>query len=155
MSFMAEYQNNMDSKGRVIVPVKFREALGGKFVVNKGADGNLCLYPMKVWKHLSDKVSKLSITNTDARTYKRYFLGSAVEMEIDNQDRITIPQNLRTYAHLEKEILFIGVGHYIEIWPKTSFEDSSESVAMYQNATSASIDVNFDDFDDYDESDDI
>lgn len=123
MGFMAEYQNNMDAKGRVILPIKFREAIGNVFVLTKGMDGNLYLYPTQEWKKIEEKLAKLSITNANSRAFKRFFQGSAVEIEIDNQDRITIPQNLRTYAGLEKEILFVGQGEFIEIWSKSKFDE--------------------------------
>ena len=95
MGFMAEYQNNMDAKGRVILPIKFRETIGNKFILTKGFDHNLFIYPIDEWKKVEEKLSNLKITNKNSRIIKRLLQGSAVEVEIDNQDRISIPQNLR------------------------------------------------------------
>jgi len=126
MGFMAEYQNNMDAKGRVILPIKFRETIGNKFILTKGFDHNLFIYPLDEWKKVEEKLSNLKITNKNSRIIKRLLQGSAVEVEIDNQDRISIPQNLRIYAELEKELLFVGQGEYIEIWAKNKFEEANE-----------------------------
>ncbi|MBO7374514.1 MAG: division/cell wall cluster transcriptional repressor MraZ [Lachnospiraceae bacterium] len=126
MGFMAEYQNNMDAKGRVILPIKFRETIGNKFILTKGFDHNLFIYPLDEWKKVEEKLSNLKITNKNSRIIKRLLQGSAVEVEIDNQDRISIPQNLRLYAELEKELLFVGQGEYIEIWAKNKFEEANE-----------------------------
>ena len=126
MGFRAEYQNNMDAKGRVILPIKFRETIGNKFILTKGFDHNLFIYPLDEWKKVEEKLSNLKITNKNSRIIKRLLQGSAVEVEIDNQDRISIPQNLRLYAELEKELLFVGQGEYIEIWAKNKFEEANE-----------------------------
>lgn len=126
MGFMTEYQNNMDAKGRVILPIKFRETIGNKFILTKGFDHNLFIYPLDEWKKVEEKLSNLKITNKNSRIIKRLLQGSAVEVEIDNQDRISIPQNLRIYAELEKELLFVGQGEYIEIWAKNKFEEANE-----------------------------
>ena len=126
MGFMAEYQNNMDAKGRVILPVKFRETIGNKFILTKGVDNNLTIYPMEEWKNVEEKLSKLKYSDENDRAFKRFLQGSAFEDEIDNQDRITIPQNLRIYAELEKEILFVGQGEFIEIWAKEKFDEANE-----------------------------
>ena len=123
---MAEYQNNMDAKGRVILPIKFRETIGNKFILTKGFDHNLFIYPIDEWKKVEEKLANLKITNKNSRIIKRLLQGSAVEVEIDNQDRISIPQNLRIYAELEKELLFVGQGEYIEIWAKNKFEEANE-----------------------------
>ncbi|SDJ08316.1 MraZ protein [Lachnospiraceae bacterium G41] len=122
MGFMAEYQNNMDAKGRVIFPVKFREAIGNSFILTKGIDNNLTIYPMDEWKKVEAKLANLKVANEGARNLKRRLQGSAVTIEVDNQDRISIPQNLRRFAGLEKEVLFIGQGEYIEVWSKSRYE---------------------------------
>ena len=101
MGFMAEYQNNMDAKGRVILPVKFRDAIGSKFILTKGIDHNLTIYPVDEWKKVEEKLSKLQQGSKASRNLKRRLQGAAVEVEVDNQDRISIPQNLREYAELQ------------------------------------------------------
>ncbi len=128
---MGEYQHNIDTKGRIIVPSKFREELGENFVVTRGLDKCLFAYPMEEWKLLEEKLKKLPLTKKDARAFTRFFFSGAIECEIDKQGRINIPQTLRNYAALEKECVVIGVSNRIEIWSnenwETYFSDSEES----------------------------
>lgn len=131
--FMGEFQHNIDAKGRIIVPAKFREGLGDMFVVTRGLDECLFVYPMDEWKVLENKLKKLPLTKKDARAFTRFFFSGAVECEVDKQGRVNIPQPLRTYATLEKECVVIGVSNRIEFWSKdkwtTYFNDSEESFA--------------------------
>lgn len=113
---MGEYQHNLDVKGRIIVPAKFRDGLGEKFVLTRGLDQCLFVYPLDEWKILEDKLKQLPLTKKDARKFTRFFLSGASECEIDKQGRISIPQSLRTYANLTKECTIIGVSNRLEIW---------------------------------------
>ncbi len=130
---MGEFQHNIDTKGRMIVPSKFREGLGESFVVTRGLDKCLFAYPMDEWKLLEEKLKKLPLTKKDARAFTRFFFSGAIECEVDKQGRINIPQNLRSYAALEKECVVIGVSNRIEIWANENWEeyvtDSEESFA--------------------------
>jgi len=121
--FMGEFQHNIDPKGRIIVPSKFREDLGESFVVTRGLDKCLFAYPMEEWKLLEEKLKKLPLTKKDARAFTRFFFSGAVECEVDKQGRINIPQTLRKYAGLEKECVVIGVSNRIEFWANDSWED--------------------------------
>lgn len=131
--FMGEYQHNIDAKGRIIVPSKFREELGESFVVTRGLDKCLFAYPMDEWEILEEKLKKLPLTKKDARAFTRFFFSGAVECEVDKQGRINLPQPLRKYAALEKECVVIGVSNRIEIWANDNwedyFDDSEESFA--------------------------
>jgi len=131
--FMGEFQHNIDSKGRIIVPAKFREHLDDSFVMTRGLDQCLFAYPMNEWKVLEEKLKKLPLTKRDARAFTRFFFSGAVECEIDKQGRINIPQPLRTYASLEKECVIIGVSSRIEFWSRPVWDDyfmaSKESFA--------------------------
>jgi MraZ protein len=131
--FMGEFNHNIDTKGRMIVPSKFREGLGESFVVTRGLDKCLFAYPMEEWKVLEEKMKKLPLTKKDARAFTRFFFSGAVECEVDKQGRINIPQALRTYASLEKECVVIGVSDRIEIWANESWQtyvdESEESFA--------------------------
>lgn len=131
--FMGEYQHNIDAKGRMIVPAKFREELGQTFVVTRGLDECLFIYPMEEWKEVEIKLKKLPLTKKDARAFTRFFFSGATECEVDKQGRINLPQNLRTYASLEKECVVIGVSNRVELWAKdvwdTYFNESEESFA--------------------------
>lgn len=131
--FMGEFQHNIDVKGRMIVPSKFREELGENFVVTRGLDKCLFAYPLEEWKLLEEKLKKLPLTKKDARAFTRFFFSGAVECEVDKQGRINIPQPLRNYAGLEKECVVIGVSNRVEFWAEDTWEDyfneSEESFA--------------------------
>jgi len=130
---MGEFQHNIDQKGRIIVPSKFREELGENFVVTRGLDNCLFAYPMDEWKALEQKLKKLPLTKKDARAFTRFFFSGAVECEIDKQGRINIPQKLREFASLEKACVIIGVSNRVEFWAEENWEeyanDSEESFA--------------------------
>ncbi|GGJ86778.1 transcriptional regulator MraZ [Lentibacillus kapialis] len=129
--FMGEYQHNIDTKGRIIVPAKFREDLGDNFVLTRGLDKCLFAYPMDEWKLLEEKLKKLPLTKKDARAFTRFFFSGAIECEVDKQGRINIPQPLRQYAGLDKECVVIGVSNRVEFWANENWEeyfnDSEES----------------------------
>ena len=123
--FIGEYEHSVDAKGRVIMPVKLREDIGEKFIVTKGLDGCLFAYSQTEWNNFEEKLKTLPLTNKNARDFVRFFLSGAVECEIDKQGRFLIPNNLRTYATLEKEIIIIGVGTRIEIWNREEWKKYS------------------------------
>lgn len=130
---MGEFQHNIDTKGRIIVPAKFRDGLGDRFVVTRGLDKCLFVYPMDEWKSLELQLKKLPLTKKDARAFTRFFFSGALECEIDKQGRINIPQPLRNYAALDKECVVIGVSNRIEFWASEAWDDyfneSEESFA--------------------------
>lgn len=125
--FIGEYVHALDNKNRIIIPSKFRENLGEKFVITKGLDGCLYVYPMDEWKVMEEKLKKLPLTSKDARAFVRFFFSGANEIEIDKQGRGVIPLNLLEYANIEKEIVSIGVSTRIEIWSKEKWNDYNES----------------------------
>lgn len=131
--FIGEYQHAIDTKNRIIVPSKFREALGDGFVITKGLDGCLYAYPMEEWKILEDKLKKLPLTNKDARAFVRFFFSGANEIEVDKQGRALIPQNLLEYAAIKKEIISIGVSTRLEIWSKEKWEDYNNQNIDYES----------------------
>ncbi|SEN63671.1 MraZ protein [Amphibacillus marinus] len=114
--FMGEYKHNIDVKGRIIMPAKFRDDLGESFVVTRGLDACLFVYPMTEWRILEEKIKKLPLTKKDARAFTRFFFSGATECEIDKQGRINLPSALRDYAKIEKACAVIGVSNRIEIW---------------------------------------
>ncbi len=119
---MGEYQHSVDTKGRLIIPSKFREELGNSFVITRGLDNCLFGYPMDEWRKLEEKLKQLPMTKKDARAFARFFFSGATEVEIDKQGRINIPAPLSTYAKLEKECVVLGVSSKIEIWAKEAWE---------------------------------
>lgn len=125
--FIGEYQHAVDNKNRMIIPSKFREELGARFVITKGLDGCLYAYTMDEWKIMEDKLKKLPLTSKDARAFVRFFFSGANEVEPDKQGRVLIPQNLLEYAGIEKEIVSIGVSTRIEIWSKARWDEYNNS----------------------------
>ena len=115
---MGEYNHNIDAKGRAIVPSKFRDELGEKFVVTKGMDHCLFIYTMPAWKSYVDKLSQLPTTDPNVRRFVRLVTAGAAECEPDGNGRIMIPANLREFAGLSKEIVTIGANNRVEIWDK-------------------------------------
>ena len=122
--FMGEYNHTIDPKGRLIIPAKFREALGDEFVVTKGLDGCLFVYANTEWNNFEEKLRTLLLTNKNARQFTRFFLAGAAACEVDKQGRILIPQVLREFAKLEKDVVLVGVASRIEIWSKEVWEES-------------------------------
>lgn len=120
--FIGEYQHAIDNKNRMIIPSKFREGLGEKFVLTKGLDGCLYAFTINEWLLLEEKLKKLPLSNKDARAFVRFFFSGANEIEIDKQGRALIPQNLIEYACIQKDIVSIGVSSRIEIWSRTKWE---------------------------------
>ena len=113
---IGEYHHNIDEKGRLIIPSKFREDIGNSFVVTKGLDGCLFVYSLIEWEKIVTKLKKLPFTKKDARTFMRFFLAGATVCEFDKQGRINLVNSLIEYAGLKKECLIIGVNDRLEIW---------------------------------------
>ena len=132
--FMGEYNHTIDAKGRLIIPAKFRELLGEEFVLTKGLDGCLSIYPMDEWKAFEEKLRALPLTNKNARTFSRFFVAGATMCELDKQGRILVPQTLREFAGLEKDVVLTGNLNRIEVCllytsdpPPQKFSDPSRS----------------------------
>ena len=123
MSFTGEYHHNLDAKGRLIIPARFRDQLGDEFTVTRSLDGCLAMYASKEWQELEEKLNALPMTNEKARSLKRFLLGSAVSCELDKQGRILLPQVLRDRAGLDKDITLLGVGDHIEILDTSTYEE--------------------------------
>ncbi|MTK12478.1 MAG: division/cell wall cluster transcriptional repressor MraZ [Clostridiaceae bacterium] len=125
--FIGEYEHALDSKNRIIVPSKFREELGNKFILTKGLDGCLYAYPLSEWEILEQKLKNLPLTSKNARAFVRFFFSGANEIDVDKQGRSLIPQNLLEYAEVKKEIVSIGVSNRVEIWSKENWEEYNNS----------------------------
>lgn len=120
--FIGEYQHSIDNKGRIIIPSKFRDDLGEEFVMTKGLDNCLFVYPKEEWTILENKLKTLPLTNRDARAFIRFFFSGATECIPDKQGRVLIPANLREHSKLDKDIVVIGVSTRMEIWSKEEWE---------------------------------
>jgi len=125
--FIGEYQHTIDPKSRIIMPSKFREGLGEKFIVTKGLDNCLFVYSLEEWTNFENKLRTLPIADKAAREFIRFFFSGAAECEVDKQGRILIPSNLREFARLDKEIVVTGVSTRIEIWSKENWEAYNDS----------------------------
>ena len=124
--FMGQYEHTIDAKGRTIIPAKYREELGEDFVVTRGLDGCLFLYPALEWQKFVDKLQKLP-SNQNTRRIQRQFLSKAMEVTLDKQGRILIPAHLREYAGLEKDVMVIGAVNRAEIWDKERWNKLNDS----------------------------
>lgn len=123
--FMGEYSHTIDAKGRLIVPSKFRELLGNEFVVTKGLDGCLFVYPNQEWNSIEEKFRNIPLTTKDARKFSRFFFAGAAVCEVDKQGRILLPQVLCEFADLQKDIVLVGVLSRIEIWSRERWQDAN------------------------------
>ncbi|MBR1472128.1 MAG: division/cell wall cluster transcriptional repressor MraZ [Lachnospiraceae bacterium] len=133
--YMGEYSHSIDAKGRTTVPAKLREALGEGFVVTKGLDRCLWMLDAERWEKIEQMVQELPMTLKEARVFARFMIGGACEGEMDKQGRLLLPANLREYAGLTKDVIFVGTGGRVEIWDKDSFysqeaEDDITAVTM-------------------------
>lgn len=143
--FMGEFQHSIDEKGRLIVPTKFREALGPAFVITRGLDSCLFVYPIKEWAALEQKLKSLPLMKSDARAFTRFFFSGATECELDKQGRVNIPANLREHAKLDKECVIIGVSTRVEIWSKENWEKYAQaSEESFNEIAEKLVDFNFD-----------
>ena len=134
--FMGEYSHTIDTKGRLIIPSKFRALLGEEFVITKGLDGCLSIYPMDEWIIFEEKLKALPLTNKNARTFARFFVSSANTCELDKQGRILVPATLREFAGLEKDVVLTGNINRIEIWSKENWhEELDEDTGELMNAS--------------------
>ncbi|MEA5018132.1 MAG: division/cell wall cluster transcriptional repressor MraZ [Erysipelotrichaceae bacterium] len=124
--FMGQYSHNVDLKGRIIIPAKFREELGNVIVVTRGLDGCLSVYTQKQWQTIYEQLIKLPSTKKESRMYVRTFMANAAECEFDQQGRILLPPALIQAALITKECIVIGSGDHIEIWSKQRWFEFAE-----------------------------
>ena len=121
--FMGEYHHSIDDKGRLIIPAKFRKELGDSFIITRGIENCLFVYPSKRWESIVHKLESLPFTKKDARNFTRFFLSGATVAEFDKQGRINITSPLINYAGIKKDCVVIGTGDRLEIWSKDAWED--------------------------------
>ena len=123
--FLGEFIHSLDDKSRVTIPAKFREGLGDRFIITRGLDNCLFVYPMNEWAIMEEKLKRLPFTKSDARAFVRFLFSGATECELDKQGRILIPSNLRDFANINKEAIIIGVSNRVEVWSKENWEKYS------------------------------
>ena len=122
--FKGEFKHTVDTKGRLIIPSKFREYLGEEFVVTKGLDGCLFAYDNQEWEAFEQKLRALPLNKKDNRIFARHFLAGASDVEVDKQGRVLLPPNLREFAGLVKDVVLVGMGNRIEIWDQDKWRDA-------------------------------
>ena len=125
--FIGEYHHTIDEKGRIIIPAKFREALGKEFIITRGIENCLFVYSLQNWAKITDKLSQLPFTKKDARTFNRFFMSGATNVELDKQGRVNISQPLIDYANLIKDCVIIGTGDRLEVWSQESWDSFFDS----------------------------
>lgn len=142
--FMGESNHTVDAKGRLSIPAKFRESLGETFVMTRGLDGCLFLFPMDEWKIYEEKLRKLPLADKNARKFSRFFTASATPCELDKQGRVLIPSTLREFAAVEKEVILAGLLNRIELWSKERYEEMNCFDDMDEIAEQLSMNLNLD-----------
>ena len=139
VTFMGEFNHTIDTKGRIVIPSRFRESFSDRLVVTKGFEGSLNIYPLNRFARIAENLAKLPTTKRDAREYVRLFLSKAIECEIDSQNRINLSAGLIKDAELEKYCVFVGAIDHVELWAaerwekwfsehSSSFEEVAESI---------------------------
>ncbi|RYY88085.1 MAG: division/cell wall cluster transcriptional repressor MraZ [Chitinophagaceae bacterium] len=147
ISFLGEYEATLDAKGRFLLPAGFKRQLpegeATRFVLNRGFEKCLTLYPMQSWQPLFEQISSLNDFDPKVREFRRYFLNGAVEVEPDTAGRILVPKNLAEYGHLGKDIVLAAGVNKIEIWDKTEYQKFFDSVSAADfSSLAASVMVN-------------
>ncbi len=120
--FIGEYQHTLDEKGRVAIPTKFRSEVAHGAVVTRGLDNCLFLYPKGEWEKLAKKLSELPMSKANTRAFVRLMLAGAMDVELDSQGRVVLPDYLRKYAGAKKDVVIAGVLNRLEIWDETAWE---------------------------------
>ena len=144
--FMGEYHHTIDEKGRIIIPSKFREDLGEKFIITRGIENCLFVYSLSSWEKITNKLESLPFTKKDARQFVRFFLSGATTAEFDKQGRVNITSPLISYANLQKDCVVIGTGDRLEIWSQEDwnvfFESASSNMSdIAENLFNESVNI--------------
>jgi MraZ protein len=124
--FLGEFEHTIDQKGRLAIPVKFRAALVDGAVVTRGLDNCLTLYPKKEWDQLAERIAHLPMTEPNARSFARFMLAGAMDVEIDKQGRVILPAYLRKHAAISTQVVVAGLANRIEVWDKNKWIEYSE-----------------------------
>lgn len=119
--FIGEYHHVVDDKGRLALPVKFREELGRAVVVTRGLDTCLFVYTQPEWNELAQRLSKLPLAKANTRAFARLMLAGAMELEVDKQGRVIVPDYLRAYAGLKKKVTVAGLFNRLELWNEATW----------------------------------
>src|SRR4029077_13321040 len=130
--FLGEYEATLDLKGRFLLPVALKKQVeegDGQFIINRGFEKCLSLYPIKSWDPIFKEISKLNDFDPKVRAFRRYFLNGATMMELDSAGRLLVPPNLKEHAGLEKDIVLVSAVKKIEIWDKNKYKEFFENIS--------------------------
>jgi MraZ protein len=131
IGFLGEYEATLDPKGRFLLPVGIKKQLpegdNTQFVINRGFEKCLTLYPMSSWKPIFESISQLNDFDPRVREFRRYFLNGAISLELDSAGRLLLPRNLAEHGSLEKDIVLVSAVNKIEIWDKSKYQQFFES----------------------------
>ena len=125
--FIGEFHHNIDDKGRIAIPSKYRDILGNNFVITRGIEHCIYVYPNDTFNHIVTKLESLPFTKKDARAFMRFFMSGATAIELDKQGRVNVPSPLITYANLSKKCVIVGTGDRLEIWDEDAFNEFMSS----------------------------
>lgn len=137
--FIGEYQHSIDEKGRVAIPVKFRNLLKKGAVVTRGIDNCLFLYPKEQWQKIAGKLANMPVSQAKARAFSRLMIAGAMEADFDNQGRISLPEYLRSFAGLKKKAIVAGLYDRLEIWDETNWNKYKENSEKESAAIAESL----------------
>lgn len=129
MMFIGEYRHNLDAKGRVIIPAKFREQLSYNIILTRGLDGCISVYTQDQWMEIYKQLKKLPTTKRESRMYIHMLTSKAAEVEIDKQGRVLIPSSLISEAKIEKSCVIVGTADHFEIWAEERWDDYYETAS--------------------------
>lgn len=121
--FIGEYHHQLDDKGRIAVPMKFRSDLAKGAVVTRGLDTSLFLLPVEEWGKLATSLSGLPLGQSNSRAFARLMLAGAMDVKLDKQGRFIIPEYLRNYAKLNKKVVIVGINTRLELWDEETWEE--------------------------------
>ena len=146
ISFLGEFEATIDTKGRFLLPAGFKKQLPGdvapKFVINRGFEKCLTLYPLQSWEPIFSEISQLNDFDPKVREFRRYFLNGATEIELDSAGRLLLPKNLISHASLEKDIVLVSAVNKIEIWDSNKYNQFFESFTAESFSTLANAVMN-------------
>lgn len=144
MVFLGEYRHNLDDKGRITIPSKFRDSFKDGLVVTKGFENCLFIFTKNDWLDFARQIQQLRTLKKDARTLSRFIFGGASEDQADKQGRVIVPSNLREWGNIKKEVVIIGVSNRLEVWSEENWNKvENEAAASYSQIAEELADLGF------------
>lgn len=137
--FLGSHRHNLDAKGRLAIPARFRDGLAGGLVLTRGFDRCIALYPMATWEALAVRINELPVADPDVRQFRRLVFSEAVDATPDTQGRILIPLALREFAGIEREAIVIGVHNSVEVWSPERWRSTASAIDASTDAIAARL----------------